>query len=248
MGVVSFSSKGCLCLAKFQAFMRERLPEAIFRIKGHVHFDAAPDRRYSLQMSGRRRFDVREAPAVDGAQGAQLVFIGRGAAGEAGVGLLRSLENCVVAEGQGGEPDACGGGGELEEFPLLSTAEAAERCLALRDDLGADKRFVVEPASEDAPHLFMFGLHIVEWHNIDPWVLHASLLATLNSAGWGQEKSSVGERSFLTLAAGKEGDPVLRFDGRDAGAGVAALVHAVHAATASLLTQLFFSNFCCGYR
>jgi len=213
-----------------------------------MHFDAAPDRRYSLQMSGRRRFDVREAPAVDGARDTQLVFIGRGAAGEAGVGLVRSLESCVVSEGQGGEPDACGGGGKLEEFPLLSAAEAAERCLALRADLSADKRFVVEPASADAPYLFMFGLHIVEWHNIDPGVLHASLLAALNAAGWGEEKSSVGERSFLTLTAGKEGEPVLRFDGRDAGADVAALVHAVHAATASLLTQLFFSNFCCGYR
>ena len=248
MGVASFSARRYLCLAKFQAFMRERLPEAIFRIKGHMHFDAAPDRRYSLQMSGRRRFDVREAPAVDGARDTQLVFIGRGAAGEAGVGLVRSLESCVVSEGQGGEPDACGGGGKLEEFPLLSAAEAAERCLALRADLSADKRFVVEPVSADAPYLFMFGLHIVEWHNIDPGVLHASLLAALNAAGWGEEKSSVGERSFLTLTAGKEGEPVLRFDGRDAGADVAALVHAVHAATASLLTQLFFSNFCCGYR
>ena len=41
---------------------------------------------------------------------------------------------------------------------------------------------------------------------------------------------------------------MLRFDGRDAQVDVAALVRAVHAATASLLTKLFFSNFCCGYR
>ena len=246
MGVASFSAQEHLCLAKFQAFMRERLPEAIFRIKGHVHFDAAPDRRYSLQMSGRRRFDVRETPAADGARGAQLVFIGRGAAGEAGARLVRALQSCVVAQERGGE--SSGGAVEFEEFPLLSAAEAAERCHALRTELGADKRFVVEPASADAPHLALFGLHIVEWHNIDPGVLHASLLATLNAAGWGGEKSSAEVRSFLTLTTGEGGGGVLRFDGRDAQADVAALVRAVHAATASLLTKLFFSNFCCGYR
>lgn len=107
---------------------------------------------------------------------------------------------------------------------------------------------MVEPASADAPHLALFGLHIVEWHNIDPGVLHASLLATLNAAGWGGEKSSAEVRSFLTLTTGEGGGGVLRFDGRDAQADVAALVRAVHAATASLLTKLFFSNFCCGYR
>ena len=126
--------------------MRERLPEAIFRIKGHVHFDAAPDRRYSLQMSGRRRFDVREAPAVDGARGAQLVFIGRGAAGEAGVGLLRSLESCVVAEGQGGEPSTflhrspSPGAPELTTLPLPPCAEISLKILDVpaRDGFGVN--------------------------------------------------------------------------------------------------------------
>ena len=248
MGVASFSAQGLLCLAKFQAFMRERLPQAVFRIKGHVHFDAAPSRRYSLQMSGRRRFDVREEAESQAAPASQLVFIGRGVAGESGSSLVRALESCMVIEGRA---EAAGAGEGVEAgdgFPLLSMAEASARSLSLQKELSADKRFVVEQSPTDSPHLALFGLHVVEWHNIDAGVLNSSLLAALNAAGWGEGEQS-GRRAFLTLtAAGEAGTPVLRFDARDASSDVKALGRALHSATSGLLTAVFFSNFCCGYR
>ena len=70
----------------------------------------------------------------------------------------------------------------------------------------------------------------------------------VREAGWG-EGEKPGGRAFLTLtAAGEAGTPVLRFDARDARSDVKALGHALHSATSGLLTAVFFSNFCCGYR
>ena len=91
-------------LGAFQAFLGNKFPAGVVRMKGTVWFAETRSCLYQFHMSGRRRYELTALTSNDsyssGAFGVQLVVIGRGMDPDAVSALL---QDCVSL---GGDPQA----------------------------------------------------------------------------------------------------------------------------------------------
>jgi G3E family GTPase len=72
---ISFQSDRPFSVEKFEHFLTEEMPDAVFRAKGILWFDDRLEDRYIFQLSGAR-YDMQFEPWQTSPQN-QIVFIGR---------------------------------------------------------------------------------------------------------------------------------------------------------------------------
>ena len=105
----TFEAPRPFLLGAFQAFLGDKFPAGVLRMKGTVWFAEFRSCLYQFHMSGRRRYELTALTSSDsyssGAFGIQLVIIGRGMDADA-VGAL--LQDCVGRNGfqAGADPDS----------------------------------------------------------------------------------------------------------------------------------------------
>ncbi len=251
LATVSYSREGAtFSLARFQAFMARHFPQSVIRAKGFLYFDCAPECCYTLQLSGRRRFDASDCrrPPQEQQHRVDFVFIGTGLdRGE----ITRRMDACrsdaAAPEGPSSPPAGDGGG-------------AGEEALALAELIGKDMRFEVGTRVAALPALVFFRLKPTRWHGMTTADMNRSLLSTFNAR-------SDRSRLFLTHTTSHEGDAdgfMLRFD-MSAAAGAAGETGetqeeeevgaapsarevwlSIQQATEAMLTSVFMNIFCCG--
>jgi len=250
---VSYSREGgTFKLAEFQAFMAHHFPETVIRAKGFLYFDCAPDSCYTLQLSGRRRFDAsdRRRPRQQAQEAHRVDFVFIGTSLDRGE-ITRRLDAC--------RSDFEAAGGEGSPLPLRDEGEEREaEAEALAQLIGKDMRFEVGARAADLPALVFFRLKPTRWHGMTTADMNRSLLSTFNAR-------SDRSRLFLTHTTSHQGDAdgfMLRFD-MSAVAPSSSLsaeeeeaqrvTHSarevwvsIQQATEAMLTNVFMNTFCCG--
>ena len=232
---VSYSRKSAAFnLSRFQSFMANTFPESVIRAKGILHFDCSPTRRYTLQLSGKRRFDaVDQEEEVEGTTGIDFVFIGSGLDRE---GLTRDLDHCIARGIAGGDcdddddGDGDGDGGFAEELSSL---------------IRRDVRFQVGENRTSVPSIVFFGLKHTTWHGMSRSDMNRALLSSCNLR-------SSDSGLYFTHEGGNGDDDdgggfMLRFDTASGGGRRAGDVwRGIRQATEAMLTGVFMNTFCCG--
>ena len=123
---ITFESSKPFRLGAFQAFLGERFPRGVTRIKGTVWFHESRSYLYSFHMSGRQRYELTQCASAReslvGAFSVQLVIIGRSIKPEE---MRRALEKCIV-------PETVGGGDA--SLPVLAPLVEAASSLVCADN------------------------------------------------------------------------------------------------------------------